>query len=248
MVRNILQLNKVSLSYLKQAHLMGLMTFTRDQFAAFFTTEKTAPAKLQEQIEVFNAAYTEFDAAYRADTYSLNTDELKVADKECDSIFMSIKKMVAAQQEFDFDPELKAAANRIKQAIDKFAINVSEDYLAENNKLQQFIQEIAQSTQLTADAKALGVEAALAKLKEKAMQVRELITSRGLAKAPKGRMKKARQAMEDEYRELRLLINAYAIVDDDKHRYDSLFNLLNQNIDYLKNTVLARSNKAEKEK
>jgi hypothetical protein len=54
--------------------------------------------------------------------------------------------------------------------------------------------------------------------------------------------------MEDEYRELRLLINAYAIVDDDKHRYDSLFNLLNQNIDYLKNTVLARSNKAEKEK
>lgn len=248
MIKDIIQIKEIRLSYLKQAHLMGLMTFTRDQFAAFFATEKNAPAKLQEQIEVFNAAYTEFDAAYRADTYSLNTDELKAADKECDSIFMNVKKMVAAQQEFDFDPELKAAANRIKQAIDKFAINVSEDYLAENNKLQQLIQEIAESTQLTADAKALGIEAAIAKLKEKATMVRELLTSRGLAKAPKGRMKKARQVMEDEYRELRLLVNAYAIVDDDKHRYDSLFKLLNQNIDYLKNTVLARSYKAEKEK
>ena len=160
---------------------------------------------------------------------------------------MSIKKMVQAQQGFDFNPELKAAANRLMQAIDKFGIDVSEDYLGENNKLQQLLQEIAQSTQLTADAKALCLEAALAQLKEKATLVRDLLTSRGLAKAPKGRMKQARQAVEDEYRQLIQLLNAYALVDDDEHRFDSLFNLLNQNIDYLKNTVLARGGKAEKE-
>jgi hypothetical protein len=60
-------------------------------------------------------------------------------------------------------------------------------------------------------------------------------------------MKQARQAVEDEYRQLIQLLNAYALVDDDEHRFDSLFNLLNQNIDYLKNTVLARGGKAEKE-
>lgn len=246
-MNKILQLNEVPLSYLKQTHLVGLMTFTRDQFAASFTTEKPAPAKLQTQIEAFNAAYADLDAAYRADSYSLDTDELKNADKECDSIFMSIKKMVQAQQEFNFNPELKAAANRMMQAIDKFRIDVNEDYLGENNKLQQLLQEITESTQLTADAKALGLEAAIAQLKEKATQVRDLLTSRGLAKAPKGRMKQARQAVEDEYRQLTQLLNAYALVDDDEHRFDSLFNLLNQNIDYLKNTVLARGGKAEQE-
>ena len=248
MLHSIEQVKTINLFDLRQTHLVGLMSFTRDQFAASFSTEKPAPTKLQAQIAAFNKAYADLDTAYRADTYSLDTDELKAADKECDSIFMSIKKMVQAQQGFDFNPELKAAANRLMQAIDKFGIDVSEDYLGENNKLQQLLQEIAQSTQLTADAKALGLEAALAQLKEKATLVRDLLTSRGLAKAPKGRMKQARQAVEDEYRQLIQLLNAYALVDDDEHRFDSLFNLLNQNIDYLKNTVLARSYKAEKEK
>ena len=247
MQNSIEQVKSINLFDLRQTHLVGLMTFTRDQFAASFTTEKPAPAKLQAQIAAFNAAYADLDAAYRADSYSLDTTELKNADKECDSIFMSIKKMVQAQQEFNFNPELKAAANRMMQAIDKFRIDVNEDYLGENNKLQQLLQEITESTQLTADAKALGLEAAIAQLKEKATQVRDLLTSRGLAKAPKGRMKQARQAVEQEYRQLTQLLNAYALIDDDEHRFDSLFNLLNQNIDYLKNTVLARGGKAEQE-
>ena len=247
MVQDILQVQQLQISQMKQTHLVGLMSFTRDQFAASFSTEKPAPTKLQAQIAAFNKAYADLDTAYRADTYSLDTDELKAADKECDDIFRGIAKMVDAQLDFNFNPELKMAAKRVKQAIDKFGIDVSEDYLGENNKLQQLLQEIAQSTQLTADAKALGLEAALAQLKEKATLVRDLLTSRGLAKAPKGRMKQARQAVEDEYRQLIQLLNAYALVDDDEHRFDSLFNLLNQNIDYLKNTVLARGGKAEKE-
>lgn len=246
-MNNVLQMHELNLSYLKQAHLVGLMTFTRDQFAASFSTQKPAPTKLQAQIAAFNKAYADLDTAYRADTYSLDTDELKAADKECDDIFRGIAKMVDAQLDFNFNPELKAAAKRVKQAIDKFGIDVSEDYLAENNKLQQLIQEITESTQLTADSKALGLETAFAQLKEKATLVRDLLTSRGLAKAPKGRMKQARQAVEDEYRQLIQLLNAYALVDDDEHRFDSLFNLLNQNIDYLKNTVLARGGKAAQE-
>ncbi len=140
MIQDILQVQQLQISQMKQTHLVGLMSFTRDQFAASFSTEKPAPTKLQAQIAAFNKAYADLDTAYRADTYSLDTDELKAADKECDSIFMSIKKMVQAQQGFDFNPELKAAANRLMQAIDKFGIDVSEDYLGENNKLQQLLQ------------------------------------------------------------------------------------------------------------
>ena len=73
---NVLQVEPVQISQMKQTHLVGLMTFTRDQFAASFTTEKPAPAKLQTQIEASNAAYADLDAAYRADSYSLDTEVL----------------------------------------------------------------------------------------------------------------------------------------------------------------------------
>ena len=46
--------------------------------------------------------------------------------------------------------------------------------------------------------------------------------------------------MEPQYRWLIQLLNAYALIDQDEQRYQSLIGALNQNIDYLKNVVLAR--------
>ena len=46
--------------------------------------------------------------------------------------------------------------------------------------------------------------------------------------------------MEPQYCWLVQLLNAYALIDQDEQRYQSLIGALNQNIDYLKNVVLAR--------
>ena len=96
------------------------------------------------------------------------------------------------------------------------------------------------SAQLTADAETLGLTAALAQLAEKVALVRDLLTQRGLAQAPKGTMKAARAAMEPEYRWLIAILNAAALMSDDEHKFDTLIQTLNQNIDYLKTVVLAR--------
>ncbi|MBO7067571.1 MAG: hypothetical protein J6W52_02665 [Bacteroidaceae bacterium] len=142
--------------------------------------------------------------------------------------------MTQAQQAFDFNPTVKDAADRMMQCIDKFEINVAEDYLGENNKMQQYIAEVNSSAQLTTDAQTLGLQPALAQLNEKVTLLRDLLTQRGMAKAPKGQMKAARAAMEPEYRWLIAVLNAYAIVDDNPQRFATLVAALNSNIDYLR--------------
>ena len=240
MLKDILQVQGAPIAQMKLTHFVGLMTFTRDQFAAFFTNENPAPTKVAAQLTRFNQTYVALDEAYRIDDYSLDTERLKKADEDCDHTIMGVKKMVAAQQTFDFNPTVKASADRMMQAIDKFDINTAEDYLGENNKLQQFLQEVNTSAQLTADAETLGLTAALAQLQEKVALVRDLLTQRGLAQAPKGTMKTARLAMEPEYRWLIAILNAAALMSDNEHQFDTLIQTLNQNIDYLKTVVLPR--------
>ena len=240
MLKDILQVQAAPISQLKLTHFVGLMTFTRDQFAAFFTAQNPAPTKVATQLTRYNQRYGVLDDAYRIDDYSLDTERLKKADEDCDHTVMGVKKMTQAQQAFDFNPSVKSAADRMMQAYDKFDIDTAEDYLGENNKLQQFLQEVNTSAQLTADAETLGLTAALAQLAEKVALVRELLTQRGLAQAPKGTMKAARAAMEPEYRWLIAILNAAALMSDDEHKFDTLIQTLNQNIDYLKTVVLAR--------
>jgi hypothetical protein len=236
MLQEIIQVNTIHLSYLKNTHFVGLMTFTRDQFANIFS--KDAPNKVAEQLERFNKAYQTLDAAYKASTYSLDTETLSKADEDCDRTFMGIKKMVGAQQAFDFNPTVKDAANRMMQAIAKYDISTDEDYLGENNKLQQLLQDVNDVATLKTDAQTLGLTEAFNELGKKVALVRDLITQREVGKAPKGAMKAAREAMEPEYRWLIAILNAAALMDDDEHRFDSLITALNANIDYLKKNVL----------
>ena len=235
-----MQITDFGVSGLKLTHFVGLMTFVKQQYEASFDEEVPAPAKVAEQWSSFLPAYNRLDKAYKAESYSLYTQQLKDADDACDKIFMSAKKMTQAQQGFDFDQQKKQSADRMMQCIDKYKINTAEDYLGQNNKMQQLLEEIEGSATLTHDATVLGLTDALAQLKEKVTLVRQLLTERGASKAPKGEMQAARSAMEPEYKWMMAIINAAALMSEDPHQFDALIIALNQNIDYLKNVVLAR--------
>jgi hypothetical protein len=240
MLQDIQQVKTLHLSELKNTHFVGLMTFTRDQFASTFGNTDASPAKVTAQLQRFNNAYKTLDEAYKTSTYSLDTERLRQADDDCDRTFMGIKKMVQAQQAFDFNPTVKDAADRMMQAIARFDISPDEDYLGENSKLQQLLNDVNTVTSLTDDAATLGVTAAFAQLAEKVDLVRKLITQREAFKAPNGATKAARQQMEPEYRWLIAILNAAALMDDDEHRFDSLITVLNAHIDYLKKNVIRK--------
>ena len=100
------------IAQLRLTHFMGLMTYTKDQWTAFFTQEYPAPGKLPAQFGEFTAAYDVLNRAYQTDEYSQDTERLKRADEDCDHTYMGVKKMVQAQQAFDFNQPVKAGRRR----------------------------------------------------------------------------------------------------------------------------------------
>ena len=234
MLKDIPQVQSAPIAQLKQTHFVGLMTFTKDQYLGFFTQENPAPAKVAEQWAVFLPAYNVLNEAYQFDKYSLDTGKLKKADDDCDHLFMAVKKMTQAQKAFEFNLPVKEAAERMMVCIDKYDINVEEDYLGENNKLQQMLEEINNSPSLTADAQTLGLTPALGQLSTSVTLMRTLLTQRGMAAPSKGAMKAARAAMEEAYRWLIVIINAATLMDENPSRFSNFILALNRNIDYLR--------------
>ena len=226
---------------------VGLMTFTREQFNAEFDEDNPAPGKIPAQFERFNTAYTELDAAYVETRKSIFTPEIEAADNESDQLVIGIRQMVEGATRMTSDQERQQQAIRFYDALKKYKIDTKENYLAENNKILQWIEEVEGSAILTVAAQTLGLTAAIAQLKTVAQGLRQLITDRAQTMPAKERMRNARTAMTVEYRWLFTALNAYAMVDANETRYDPLVNALNGNLDYLKNTVLARKASSEDE-
>lgn len=111
----------------------------------------------------------------------------------------------------------------------------------------QWVEEVNGSAMLRMCAETLGLTPAIAQLQTVAQRLRQLITERAATMPAKERMRNARTAMTAEYRWLVTALNAYAMVDQDETRFEALVTKLNGNLDYLKNTVLARRGSSEEE-
>ena len=226
---------------------VGLMSFTKDQFNTEFDTENPAPAKIAAQLTRYTTAYEELDDAYLETRKSSITPEIEAADTESDQLIIGIRQMVEGATRMTFDQERQQQATRFYDALKKYKIDTKENYLAENNKILQWIEEVESSATLTVAAQTLGLTTAIAQLKTVAQRLRQLITDRSQSMPAKERMRNARTAMTVEYRWLITALNAYAMVDQDEQRFEVLINKLNGNLDYLKNTVLARKGSSEEE-
>ena len=226
---------------------VGLMSFTKDRFNAEFGTENPAPAKIAAQLTRYARAYEELDEAYVETRKSAYTAEIEAADNESDQLIIGIRQMVEGATRMTFDQERQQQATRFYEALKKYKIDTKENYLAENNKFLQWIEEVETDMRLEMIAQTLGLTAAIAQLKTVAQRLRQLITDRAQSMPAKERMRNARTAMTSEYRWLITALNAYAMVDQDEQRFEVLINKLNGNLDYLKNTVLARKGSSDEE-
>lgn len=226
---------------------VGLISFTKDQFNAEFGTDNPAPAKIAAQLARYTTAYTELDAAYVETRKSSITPEIEAADNESDQLVIGIRQMVEGATRMTFDQQRQQQATDFYETLKKYKIDTKENYLAENNKILQWIEEVESSVRLEMIAQTLGLTAAIAQLKTVAQRLRQLITDRAQTMPAKERMRNARTAMTAEYRWLITALNAYAMVDADEVRFETLVNKLNGNLDYLKNTVLARKGSSSEE-
>lgn len=228
---------------MQNAVLVSHCKFTLDQMNNSFGKDNAAPEKLAEQLSSFAKAYDALNAAYAVQQKSKETADIAALDQEGDQLIIALKGMVAAAQRMGFDPQRVAAAQSLSATFAKYRIDATENLISEWSKMQQFAEEVAQDKTLSDQSHLLGIGALLERIAKIADETRCLMTERSTNQPATGAMKQAREAILPEYRALVMLLNTYALVDANPHRFDALIDILNANIDYTRRHAVSRTAK-----
>ena len=222
---------------------VGTMKFTIDTVVAFlgeFPSEHPDVVLVTEQLAEMRKAYQTLDAAYALTLRSAVTDEIAALDAEGDQVFLAVKEMVAAAMRLTFDTEKLRHAQVYSEFLKKYKVNVQENMISEWSKIQQLCEEAAASQTLTQAEAALGMTAAMDRLTAIATQIRQKITQRSGELPEAEQMKKARAAMDPEYRAMITVINASAVFTRNTS-FDNLIKTLNGNLNYVRIHAMSKT-------
>jgi len=247
MTKDILQIDDFSLRLADNSLFVGLMSFTKTAYATAFSQETPAPTRLAAQITVFDGCYDRLNRAYRPVQTANETKLIHDADAKCDKLYMARRQATEPQTRFDFDPTRQSQALLVWNNMNKYRIDVNENMQSENNKLQQLCEDFDSDAALMAAAEAIGVAQYVSQLKAAVQELRTLLTQRHDSRQDIGEMKAARAAMEPEWKLLCRLINAYALVDEDEHRFDALITTMNRELDDLRKVIARKKGGSEDE-
>jgi len=233
----------MGLTKLTNSVYVGTMKFTIDTVVAFlgeFPSEHPDVVLVTEQLAEMRKAYQTLDAAYALTLRSAVTDEIAALDAEGDQVFLAVKEMVAAAMRLTFDTEKLRHAQVYSEFLKKYKVNVQENMISEWSKIQQLCEEAAASQTLTQAEAALGMTAAMDRLTAIATQIRQKITQRSGELPEAEQMKKARQAMDPEYKALIVVINSSAVFTTNT-AYNNVIKTLNGNINYVRIHAMSKS-------
>ena len=247
MTKDILQIDDFSLRLADNSLFVGLMSYTKTAYATAFSQETPAPTRLAAQITVFDGCYDRLNHAYRPVQTANETKLIHDADAKCDKLYMAMRQATEPQTRFDFDPTRQSQALLVWNNMNKYRIDVNENMQSENNKLQQLCEDFEQNTALSDAAEAIGIADYVTQLKAAVAELRQLLTQRHDNRQDYGEMKAARAAMEPEWKLLCRLTNAYALIDEDEHRFDALITTMNREVDDLRKVIARKKGGSEDE-
>ena len=185
------------------AHLSWMQRF-QERVGTLIVTElgQDCPAMIVSQNTALVAAVQAEDEAYRTITRSPLSDQIAEADQVRDNLG---RVGTAAQKE---------AAPRVMQAMRDYQVNISEGYELESTHIAQLVQQLEVSP-LADDCTTLAVTALVSQLKTENQQVQTLIAQRNEQQAgiDAQAMQRARVAADLVYVETVMVINAFAVVE-----------------------------------
>lgn len=226
----------LGIARLTNAVFVGTMKFTVEHVEAFlegFDAQAPEVALLRLQLADAKAAYQVLNEAYAKTLRSAITDDIAALDTEGDQLYMAVKQTVEGAEKMAFDPARVQAAKAYVELLKKYRIDTKENMISEWSKVQQLCEEADESAALQQAAQTLGIATAMERLTTIAASIRDKITQRSGELPEAQQMKRARSAMEPEYRALVQILNASAIIYQ-QAGYTELIKTLNGNINYVK--------------
>ena len=245
-LRNILLAEAYSTLSLPNDLHMAFMDRAVNRFRTFnnqHTGDNALPTMMQHQIGVLAMAFATEDSVYVRVTGSAYTKKIADLDTERDQNYLALKGLLEAFERFTGDTERQQAAQTVLAVVRKYKINIADSYEREGLKMDQMLQELQRNYQVELAMKKLGAEDMLAKLKTVNDECRRIVNLRQEERAQlvKGEMLAARKECDIEYRLIIQQLNGAALLDETGYKYEEFIRLLNEDINYYRNVVLARS-------
>lgn len=251
-LRNILLAEAYSTLSLPNDLHMAFMDRAVNRFRTFnnqHTDDNALPAMMQHQIGMLAMAFATEDSVYVRVTGSAYTKKIADLDTERDQNYLALKGLLEAFERFTGDTERQQAAQTVLAVVRKYKINIADSYEREGLKMDQMLQELLRNYQVELALKKLGAEDMLAKLKTVNDECRRIVNLRQEERAQlvKGEMLAARKECDIEYRLIIQQLNGAALLDETGYKYEEFIRLLNEDINYYRNVVLARTKSGKDE-
>ena len=225
------------------AHLSWMQRF-QERVGTLIVTElgQDCPAMIVSQNTALVAAVQAEDEAYRTITRSPLTEQIAEADQVRDNTYIGLRTMVEALGRVGTAAQ-KEAAPRVLQAMRDYQVSTSENYELESTHIAQLIQQL-ELQPLSDDCTTLSITALVSQLKTENQQVQTLIAQRNEQQAgiDAQAMQRARQACDLVYVETVMVINAFAVVEQQQgvSPYDHAIDVVNQDQEYYVQHVFPR--------
>ena len=194
--------------------------------------------KASELVSNFKAAVAAEDEALKISQKSLLTDEIAKADSDRDALYAGYKKAVEGFLAMPI-ADMAQAAKILSQHIKDYKINTADQLDKETGLLVNFISDL--EDKYAAQVAKLGLTAFVTNLKEANERVRTLTLQRTNEKIgiTVGALKTARTTSDDAYRALVKMVNALALVFDEKD-YTAFIDYVNTEVTHYKREVLGQ--------
>lgn len=198
--------------------------------------------KATDQVNNLKAAVSAEDEALKISQKSLLTDEIAKADSDRDALYAGYKKAVEGFLAMPI-ADMAQAAKILSQHIKDYKINTADQLDKETGLLVNFISDL--EDKYAAQVAKLGLTAFVTNLKEANERVRTLTLQRTNEKIgiTVGALKTARTASDNAYRALVKMVNALALVFDEKD-YAAFIDYVNTEITHYKREVLGQKSSA----
>ena len=253
MALKIKQINAFNLVVLRIAGFVEYVEQVDKLFKEFRDTggngQSPLPAKAEVSYTAFAQAVSLLEDAFKIGRTSDYTRQISNEDSRRDNLFNKLKSQVKMYQKFDFDEETMSAAETIWNVIKKYQVDVKINYSEESTQLQQMIEELETDGQTKPALNKLGLTDQLLQLKTANEAVRTMMAQRNDERTAHGKaaLATARKETNAAYHDLVAMLNAFALTDDDPHRFDELISQVNELIKYYRLHVVPKAGKKDEE-
>ena len=187
----------------------------------------------------YDAAFLVLDKELKTSQKSMLTDAIVQNDELRDTLYMSYKQMVGQMVGIAI-PEMAEAAKILNQHIKDYRINVKAQLDKETGLLKNFIADLQEK--YAEQVETLSLTSVVTKMQAANEKVNELIQQRADEYATRnvGATKQARMKVDEAYRNLILVINAYMVMEDDNEDYIAFAKHQNEEIKRIKQQILGQ--------